>query len=402
MSNEGIIFEVPGGEDHDQHYITANQVRTVGRYDCREDLGRITIDDPIWGKCDVGERDGDEIFLQLYKNPLLQRSIGIEQLTLPKHFATMPGTTDMSRWEHAWGSLVFVRKMIEKAEAVGQQFEPRQVLVWQLRTFVSDLGHTAFSHLGDWLFQGYGGSEDQHDQELSQILEIGGVTDILRSHGFEPDEIVFTDTEDWVECSSPDLCVDRVDYGAREIGRWVTGYKPSEEWLNRFELDDKLRIVMPDKKQAMAFGLEFALLATEHWGHPVHRLQEHLFGELVRSIIADEELRSIMWDGVHHPRDLLYTIDYDVNASTRAVGELNHDLFGLMLDLARAQRKIFAYGRHSELEAFLRVNTNYDDSSMFEEARDFPDPLQARHWASRYTGVKPNNVAFYRQARPQK
>lgn len=391
---EDMIFRFPLGEDFDQHYTTAQQIRTVAEYECREDLGKTRINDPVWGKSEIGDREGDEVFTELYTNSLLQRSIGIEQLTLPRHFATMPGSTEMSRWEHAWGSVVFVRKMIEKSEAAGRRFEPREVLAWQLRTFVSDLGHTAFSHLGDWLFQGFGGSEDQHDAELMQVLEVGGVADVLKRYGFEPEEIVFPDTEDWIECPSPDLCVDRIDYGAREISRWVHGYRPSEDWLNRFELDDHQRIVMPDKTEARAFGLEFALLATEHWGHPVHRLQEHLFGELVRSIIADEELSSIMWDGVHHPRDLLYTIDYDVNASTRAVGELNHDLFGVMLDLARSQRKIFAHGRQAEIQAFLRLNTTYDDPNMFEEARDFPDPLEARSWTTRYTGVKPNNVTF--------
>lgn len=391
---DGLIFELPYNTDPDLHHVTARQIRTLSTYECREDLGQIKINDPVWGDCYIGDRPGDDIFVELYTNPLLQRSLGIEQLTLPKHFATMPGTTDMSRWEHLWGSVAFTRKMIEKAEANGRIFEPRQVTVWQLRTLVSDLGHTAFSHLGDWLFQGYGGDEDQHDKELMDVLDVGQITDVLQSHGYSPEEIVFPNIEDWVECPAPDLCVDRVDYGAREISRWVTDYKPSSEWQNRFELDDQLRIIMPNKQEAKAFALEFAVLATEHWGHPVHSLQEHLFGELVKSIVASEELRSIEWYGINHPRDLMLTIDYDVNVSSRCVGELNHDLFGLMLDIARAQRKIFAHGREDEIQSFVSLNSTYEDPSKFEHAKDFPHPLQARHWSTRYVGVKPNNIAF--------
>ncbi len=385
---------LPGGEDHDQHYTAAHQIRTRPRYECFDDERKILIDDPIWGNCEIGNRPGDEIFLELYTNPLVQRTAAIEQLTLPKHFSTMPGSTEMSRWEHVWGSVVFVRKMVDKAEAQGRVFDDREVLSWQLRTFVSDLGHTAFSHLGDWLFQGYGGKEDQHDEELHDILEIGGVHDILRRHNFLPEEITFPDIHDWIENSSPDLCVDRVDYGAREIARWVTGYEPSTDWLARFQLDEQNRIVLPSKEQAKAFAVNFALLATEHWGHPVHRLQLQLFGELVRSIIADEELRSLFWEDIHHPRDLLYTVDGDVNASSRAVGELNHDLFGVLLDIARAQRKIFAHGRHTELEQAVSAMTTYADSKMMSELKSFPNPLEARHWTTNYTGAKPGTLDF--------
>lgn len=386
----GTHFLLPGSEDHDQHYTSANQIRTLPTYEYDEDLRRISIADPVWGKCEIGDWSGDEVFFDLYLSPLVQRSAAIEQLTLPKHFATMPGSTEMSRWEHLWGSVVFVRNMIEKAELSGIAFDEREKTILQLRTFVSDLGHTAFSHLGDWLFQGYGGAENQHDEELSDLLEITGVNEVLLRHDIDPEEVVFPEVDDWIECSAPDLCVDRVDYGAREMLRWVSGYEPTETWNNRFTLDDRKRIVMNNCKEAKRFALQFGLLATEHWGQPVHRLQLQLFGELVRSVVSSENLVGMGWDHLQHPRDLLYAIDSNINGGSRSVGDLNHDLFGVMLDIARAQRKIFAFGRYKDIELSMIHLLDYPAGD--DEHNNFPDPLIATTWENRYTGNCPGNV----------
>lgn len=385
-----ITYMLPGYSDFDQHYTTASQVRSIARYELFEAAKRIDIYDPVWGECSIGQWPGDEIFTELFLNPLVQRSVGIEQLTLPRHFATMPGSTEMPRSEHVWGSLVLTRKLIEKARQEGQVFDDREVLLMEQRTLVSDLGHTAFSHLGDWLFQGYGGSEDQHDIELMQMLEEGGVLEILDRHKLDPAEVVFPDISDWIECPQPDLCIDRVDYGAREMSRWLTGMQPAAEWLDNFSLKDDA-IVMKNQKLAKRFGVDFALLATEHWGHPVHRLQLQLFGELVRSVISGGDLAMAGYD-MNHPRDLLYAVDDDVLSATRQIGTINHDLHAVMLDIARAQRKIFAHGREAELQRFRsRVENRWEE---VDETLHFPHPLEARNWTTEYTGVVPNNLEF--------
>src|SRR4051794_25652739 len=111
----------------------------------------------------------------------------------------MPNSMYFLRWEHIWGSLVFVRKMVEGRDDI----DDRQKMVLQLRTLLSDVGHTAFSHLGDWMFQGPGGGEDMHDQDLKDILQVSGVEEILTQNDFNLGETVFPDVADWVECPSP-------------------------------------------------------------------------------------------------------------------------------------------------------------------------------------------------------
>ncbi len=385
----------PGYQDYDQHYTTARQIRSIPRYDCYEDSKAITINDPVWGKENIGDWPGDEIFTELYLNPLTQRSTGIEQLTLPRHFATMPGSTEMPRFEHIFGSVVLARKLIAGARESGADISPDEALVKQLRTFVSDLGHTAFSHLGDWLFQGYGGTEDQHDIELMQMLEEGGVLDTLRNRRIEPTSVVFPEISDWIECPQPDLCIDRIDYGAREIARWVSGEEPARQWNERFRLIED-QIVMPSLDEAKLFGVKYGLLATEHWGHPAHRLQLQLFGELVRSAVV-RDLPVAGFYNLKHPRDALYAIDADVLAVTRQVGLINYDLHAVMLDIARSQRKIFATGREQELGTFL---SHYEHDRVEEESLHFPHPLEARHWTTEYSGTVPSDIEFVPAAHP--
>lgn len=377
-----------GHEDFDMHYTTANQVRLLPDYYLDSETRVLQIHDPAWGECEIGKEQGDEVLIDLFTNPLVQRMASIEQLTLPKKFATMPGSFDFSRFEHLWGSVVFVRKMIERARAEGQEITPEESIRLQLRTFVSDLGHTAYSHLGDWLFQGFGGSEDQHDIELRELLDFGGVNEILVKHGYSVDEIAFPEIEDWVGRPGPDLCVDRVDYGVREMLRWVSGFESSAVWLNRFTIVDD-QLVMSSKQDAKQFAIEFGLLATEHWGQPTHRLQLQLFGELVRGVITDEGSAVAMDLDISHPRDILYTIDRVLDGASRAVGTLNHDLHEILLSTARAQRKIFAHGRSAEIDRFL---SNIKHRYNSETDINYPGPMQSLGYHTEYTGLKPYNI----------
>jgi hypothetical protein len=380
----------PEAGDFDQHYVTARQMRTIATYECTEAEGRIYISDPLWGREAIGDQPGDEVLVDLYRHPALQRLAAIEQLTLPKIYATMPGSFELTRWEHVWGSVVFTRKMLRAAEAEGRAFDDRGKLKFQLRTLLSDVGHTAFSHGGDWLKQGFGGPEDSHDLGLFQFLEDVGVNGVLRRHSIEPAEVIMPEgAEDFVECPSPDLCVDRVDYGCREIARWVDP-NSEKDWLKQFFLDDQLRLVMSSKQSAARFALSYGLLATEHWGHPVHRLQLQLFAGLVKgAVLANPPM---MRGNNLHPYDRLYTIDEDVAANIRASGTLNNDLHGLMLDIARSQRRIFSWSREQEIDHFLRGHLG--DTQTKGEA--FLHPLEAIIWVSKYTGVKPREIELIR------
>jgi HD superfamily phosphohydrolase len=76
--------------------------------------GNFVVHDPVWGAEEIGVHKEDAVLLAILHTPAMRRLMSIEQLTLPQGYETVPNTTMYKRFEHAWGSLVFVRKMIEK------------------------------------------------------------------------------------------------------------------------------------------------------------------------------------------------------------------------------------------------------------------------------------------------
>lgn len=327
---------------------------------------RMMVHDAVWGDCEIGDKPYDELLIKLAKTPLFQRLQSIEQLTLGPDYATMPNSTDFSRWQHIWGSLVFVRKMVEGDE----RFSERDRAAMELRTLLSDVGHTAFSHLGDWMFQGINGGEDLHDKDLKQLLQVTGVHELLQEYGFSLDEVVFPDKKDWVECSSPDLCVDRVDYGMREILRWVAPTVPLNLHLrelrnpkNFFAITEDNQLAMKNAHAARYFCTGFGLLPTEHWAHPTHRLQLELLQTMLKGVLADEAAENAL-----HPRDMLYGVDADFNHHFQ--GRDAKFLNTTMKDIAVWQRRIFIEERRHDLD---RVFMGMADPEW--QFPDFPEPL---------------------------
>lgn len=337
--------------------------RTIPRYEIHD--GHIDIDDPVWGNERIGHKPYDTVLLELADNDLVRRAMAIEQLTLDQYTATIPGTANFARWEHIWGSVVFVRKMTES-----MNMDPQQRMVLQLRTFLSDLGHTAFSHLGDWMFQGVGGSEDQHDKDLLDLLEASGITDVLKRHGFDSEEVVFPVVQDWVETAAPDLCVDRVDYAAREMQRWLDVDMKMHDMLSQdsFELIGN-QIVMKDLETAKLFGKGFLLLVSEHWQEPVHRLQLFLLQELVERVTTARNagllVASMDMPDQYHPRDYMYAIDKDILGVTHERDDFMQVVLPIAHDIGLRKRQSFAYERLDHLSNFLRQDTDV-----------YPHPLQ--------------------------
>ena len=114
-------MQLSTGGDFDMHYTAANQAHVLPEYYLDSEARTLEIKDNAWGNCKIGDQPGDQVFIELFTNPLIQRMANIEQLTLPERFATMPGSFEFTRFEHLWGSVVFVRKMLEKSRLDGNE-----------------------------------------------------------------------------------------------------------------------------------------------------------------------------------------------------------------------------------------------------------------------------------------
>lgn len=366
-----------GDSRHARDYIL-EYPRPIPSYE--HDLDRMKLHDPVWGECEIGDEPYDELLLELAKTPLFTRLQAVEQLTFNGEFSTVPNTSEFSRWEHIWGSLVFVRKMTED----DPRFSEKDRIVLQLRTLFSDVGQTSFSHLGDWLFQGLQGGEDLHDQDLRALLETSGIEELLAKYDLTLDETVFPDVEDWVECPSPALCVDRVDYGLREILRWASPPTHVNMYMlelhnpkSLFEINENGELAIKDAKFAREFALGFSLLASDDWSHPTHRVMM----ELMQTAIRDALIRKTRFAGMH-PRDLMYGVDYDFYDYFLKWGGAS--IGDIMRQIALEQRRIFTVARRPELETIF--SGIFIDEKPFP---DFPDPLRTYTWKTKEFGNSP-------------
>ena len=375
----------------------------VPRYEMGID--KMIIHDVVWGDCVIKKRteaeetehranlaqqgielgegksdDYDALLLELAQNPLFIRLQAVEQLTFSERFSTTPNTSRFSRWQHVWGSLVFARKMTEN----DARFSERDRIIFQLRTLFSDVGQTAFSHLGDWIFQGIQGGEDLHDQDLKALLRVFDMEELLAKYDLTIDETVFPEVSDWVECPSPDLCVDRLDYGLREILRWASPPLPLMLYKNAlanpkllFEIDDKQRLIIKNQKFARYFVAGFSLLPADDWSHPTHRVQMEMMQVAVKGALLEKADESST-----HVRELLYLVDRDFDIyfakwSGMALGNL-------MKSIAFEQRRIFTVARLHDLS---RVFTGIqNDKWRFPE---FPHPLKSYSWVTEEFGEYP-------------
>lgn len=363
------------GARRERDYLIEDYMAGTATYELGE--SHMHIHDPAWGEEFIGDEPYDQLLIDLARTPLFQRLQAIEQLSLGPDYATMPNSTGFSRWQHLWGSVVFVRKMLEGRDDISD----RDKMVMQVRTLISDAGQTIFSHLGDHLFQGVGGSEDLHDLELKDIIYATETDKVFAAHGFAVDEVVFPPGQDWVECKKPDLCVDRVDYGMREILRWGVPTIPINMHMRElhnpqsiFEIDDQNRLLMKSQMLARYFAAGYSILPTEHWAHPVHRLQMTLLQSAVRSSVIDKVEYTDM-----HPREAVYGIDNDFYAYFQTWDMMHLQI--AMKNIALSQRRVFTEARRADLNTvFSRIE---EPDWRFPQ---FPDPLTPYSWQSREYG----------------
>ncbi len=339
----------------------------------------LIFNDAVWstGRDDRLEllRDPrDRVLTEVFLSNAMRRLQAVEQLTLPPQYSTVPNTGAFARFEHIWGSVLFIRQMAEK-----HNVDPDESMRLQLRALVSDMAHTTGSHLGDWLFQGVGGAENQHDIELATYLEAAGITDILRRYGFDPEAIIFPGVADWVEASSPDLCVDRVDYGLREMNRWNVAVRWHTFSSEDFTITPEKMLAMTNQRRARVFAEGYLLLSEEHWSEPTHQFIEEML--LLRTMLFYAEGRApSTWVFVPggktglvplhdiHPRDLMYVTD---PAQLQAFARPNltgHTIDSVMASVSQYRRQYVWPGRKERIYRYMQ---------QFSDDKSYADVLAA-------------------------
>ena len=111
-----------------------------------------------------------------------------------------------TRYEHSVGVMLLIRRL-------GGSLEE------QIAGLLHDVGHTAFSHVVDYV---YGeGEENLHERWHRRILRESEISAILQKHGFNPESIL---SGNWtlLEKPLPDLSADRKE-SVFPRRRWRSG-----------------------------------------------------------------------------------------------------------------------------------------------------------------------------------
>lgn len=149
--------------------------------------------DTVWGPFEIE----DELLEELVESDVMQRLKEVDQSGPVVYFNLCP---KFSRFDHSIGVLALLIK------AGVSHIE-------QVAGLLHDCSHTAYSHLGDFLF--YEGNDTTAYQDLIHLdfLRHMGVDTIVEKYGYSVDQLD-PDLEEYtaLERPRPDLCADRIQY----------------------------------------------------------------------------------------------------------------------------------------------------------------------------------------------
>jgi len=207
---------------------------------------------------------------------------------------------------------------------------------------------------------------------------------VLDKYGVKHDEnfcIPGVAIPNWVECSAPDINVDRLQYTVTELLLWFDHDQalPEAREIVRSICSPENMVItssgdlaFKDIESARIFAKGYLLLTTEHWNDPINRVQLHLLIEAAkRSVIK----RRIDWmDAVdkgttRYPDEYFLGVDEDI-VDGMQTGPQNRDDFmyavkNLLYSIAMQERERYATYKLGEYSAFL----------LDDKAHDYPSEL---------------------------
>ncbi len=153
--------------------------------------------DPIYGSFSVR----DPAVQELVMSAPVQRLKGVNQAGAIRYVE--PERYVNTRFAHSLGVYYLLRKFNATIEE-------------QIAGLLHDIGHTAFSHVSDYLFEGGAQRHDYNDRMLRSVVLKSEIPAILRSHGFDAEGILDREKFTMMKMPVPDICADVLDYFFRD------------------------------------------------------------------------------------------------------------------------------------------------------------------------------------------
>lgn len=160
-------------------------------------MSSFEYEDPLYGTLKLSGAPA-----QVIENPAVQRLKHIHQNG--GVFLVNPDM-DTTRFENSLGVAALCKRFGASEREV-------------LAALLHDVGHTAFSHVADHVFD----RTDQafHEDEIWRIVTRYGLDKCLDSLGYDPDTVLEIERFSVLEQDLPHLCADRLDYQLRDVYKY--------------------------------------------------------------------------------------------------------------------------------------------------------------------------------------
>lgn len=221
----------------------------------------IKLNDFLYGNMEL-----PAVFSDLLNTDVLKRLGGVHQSGAI--FLVNPDICH-SRLEHAIGVTLLIRTL------GGSELE-------QIAGLLHDVSHTAFSHVGDYVFDNT--DEDYHEKIFAEILCKSEVPDVLLKYGYNISDILHG-TFDILEQPLPALCADRLDYTLRDgVHGGVISRQRARQFLKSVVLSEG-KIAVNDENEVAWINEAFEKLNSEMFKLPLHLYANGKMAELIKHFL---------------------------------------------------------------------------------------------------------------------
>ncbi|PWS29432.1 phosphohydrolase [Pedobacter yonginense] len=221
----------------------------------------VQLNDFLYGNMQV-----PKVFHDLLNTDALKRLAGVHQSGAI--YLVNPDICH-SRLEHAIGVMMLIRML------GGSELE-------QIAGLLHDVSHTAFSHVGDYVFDNV--DENYHEQIFDEVLSNSEIPQVLIHHGYTIDQIV-SGRFSILEQPLPLLCADRLDYTLRDgVYAGIISRQRAREFLNSIKLKDG-KIAVTNEVDADWINQSFKKLNNEVFKLPIYLYANGKMAELIKDLI---------------------------------------------------------------------------------------------------------------------
>jgi uncharacterized protein len=242
--------------------------------------------DTFYGPIDVEE----PVLLELIASPGFQRLKQVRQYGVSYYITH---NEEYNRYDHSIGVLALLR-------------DKKVPLKEQIAGLLHDVSHTAFSHVGDYLFPQDNDDSDYQTSVHEKFLEERGFGEILRKYDYKVGEMLPLEKSfPALEQPLPNLCADRIDYNIQ--GAYHQGFLTLEEAKEIFSDLQFIegRWVGSNMKLMKKLSLFSLFMTRDCWGSATNFLASRLLAEALKEgldlgLISLEDIQfgtdQIIWD----------------------------------------------------------------------------------------------------------